>query len=138
MLSLLHKVLSYKFIRFLIAGGTSAVVHIGIVFIATHIFSVWYLFATIIGFLCAVGINFTMQKFFTFRDTQAKAVHIQSFLFFLVSSINLIVNSALMIFFVEYAGLQPVIAQISTSALIAIWSYLIYKKLFHVETCTTD
>jgi putative flippase GtrA len=127
---LIQLLLSYAPVRFLISGGLSAVVHIGIVFVLSHIFSVWYLYATILGFLSAVGFSFIMQKFFTFRNMDKNAMKRQLFFFFIIASINFVSNGALMVLFVEYIGLIPVIAQIMTSGLIAVWSFIVYGKLF--------
>ncbi len=130
---IIEKFLSFTLIRFLISGGLSAVIHIGTVFILSHVLSVWYLYATTIGFISAVGFNFVMQKFFTFRDGDTNALRRQFFLFFTVASMNLIVNGTLMFFFVERVSLAPILAQISTSVIIAVWSYIVYGKLFNTE-----
>ncbi len=127
---LIKKFLSYRPIRFLISGGIGAVVHIGMVFVLVHLLSVWYRYATIIGFLSAVGLSFVMQKFFTFRDERKEVLRVQSSLFLLIASFNLVLNSTLMYIFVEHAKLMPVIAQIATALLIALWSYYAYNKLF--------
>lgn len=136
--SLIKKLLSYKLVRYLISGGTGAVVHIGTVFVLTHLFSVWYRYATIIGFLCAVGISFTMQKFFTFSDMQKNTVGMQSSLFFIIGTINFFANSFLMYLFVEHAGLIPVFAQVVTALTIALWSFFAYARLFRPAPHTPE
>ncbi|MCF7815419.1 MAG: GtrA family protein [Candidatus Pacebacteria bacterium] len=130
MYQLTKKIFGIRIFRFLFSGGTSASIHIGIVFILTDVFDVWYRYATTFGFLGAVTFNFIMQKFFTFRNTDTQTVHKQSLLFFLVASMNFFVNYVLMIFFVERVGLAPVVAQIVVAMIIAVWSYLAYSKLF--------
>ncbi len=129
----IEKILSFRLIRFFISGGLSAVIHIGTVFVLTHVLSVWYLYATTIGFISAVGFNFVMQKFFTFRDGETDGVRRQFLLFFTVATINLVINGVLMVFFVEQVSLTPVPAQISTSVIIAVWSYIVYGKLFSTK-----
>lgn len=133
MRALLEKTFSYPFIRFLFSGGTTAIIHIGTVYILSHVFSVWYLYATITGFLCAVGFSFVMQKFFTFRNMDMQAIRIQLFLFSFIAVMNFIANGALMFYFVEYINLIPIVAQLTTSVIIAVWSYLVYGRLFRIQ-----
>lgn len=136
MLRLFHLFTRYKIVRFVLSGGTSAGVTIGTVFVLTHIYDVWYLTATWTGFLLAVSVNFLLQKFWTFRDRALSDTHKQSAGFLVVNGINFFVNSALMIFFVEYLDFWPVVAQACSAALIACESFIAYSFIFRRSTAT--
>ncbi len=124
----------YKLVRYLLAGGTGAAVHIGVVFVLTHLFDVWYRIATLTGFLLSFFISFVLQKFWTFRDASVDRVRRQMTVFFSVAVLNFFMNLGLMIVFVEYVGLWPTFAQACASALIAIESFLIYSVIFKRTT----
>ncbi|MBP9760297.1 MAG: GtrA family protein [Candidatus Pacebacteria bacterium] len=137
MLRLFRYFTQFKLVRFIISGGTSAVVTIGTVFVLTHIYDVWYLTATWTGFLLAVLVNFLLQKFWTFRDRTLVDAHKQSVGFVVVNGINFFVNSALMIFFVEHLDLWPVVAQVCSAVLIACESFIAYSFIFRREKLAT-
>lgn len=136
MLRLLHLFTQYKIVRFVISGGMSAGVTIGTVFVLTHIYDVWYLTATWTGFLLAVSVNFLLQKFWTFRDRALVDTHKQSAGFLAVNGINFFVNSAFMIFFVEYLDFWPVLAQVCSAALIACESFIAYSFIFRRDSAS--
>lgn len=129
---LFHFVTRFRPVRFIISGGTAACIHISTVYFLTEIYDIWYLFATIAGFCLAVSVNFTLQKFWTFREKTARQVHRQTTLFFLVNGINLLLNGVLMVILVENMHLWPVLAQIAASGLIAIESFVLYTFIFRV------
>lgn len=133
MYPLIKRIFTYRKVRYLFSGSIGASVHVGTVYLLTHILNEWYLYATLIGFLCAFGVSFMLQKFFTFGDHRIHTLPLQSSIFFLVSSTNFFINGVLMFLFVEKIGLFPAPAQIASSLILAIWSYLIYARLFRIN-----
>ncbi len=128
--SLLTHIFRYKIIRYLISGGTGAFIHIGTVYILHDHYEMWWLTATTIGFLLAVGISFAMQKFFTFQDMRLQVVRSQSFIFFIVASTNLCLNYTFMYLLVERAQIPATIAQICSALILAVSSFFLYSQLF--------
>ena len=116
--------------RFVISGGIGAGVNIGILFLLTHVFDVWYLFSSILAFILAVFVSFICQKFWTFKNTATTQIHYQLVWYFGIAGINLIFNTLIMYLCVDGLGLHYIVGQVIASLLIAIWSYLIYEKLF--------
>ena len=126
--------LHVRAIRYLLAGGTGAVVHIGTVFVLSHLLEINYRIATVCGFFLAMGVSFTLQKFFTFRDGSKDRIVVQSSLYLILATFNFSANLGLMYLLVERVGLWPAVAQGATAATIAIWSYLAYSRLFKTRT----
>ncbi len=122
-----------KIVRYLISGGTSAFIHISTVFITTHFFNWWYLYATCLGFLLAVSVNFLLQKFWTFKSKSTRGVARQTASFVVVSIFNFFLNSALMYVVVGRIGLWPVVGQFVVSGLIAFESFIVYSFIFRVR-----
>ena len=114
--------------RFIVAGGTAASVDLLVLFIFTDIFKVWYIVSSAIAFLVAFMVSFTLQKYWTFRDHSSERLHAQALVYFVVTGINLVLNTLLMYFFVHFGGIEYLIAQIITGILIAIESYFVYQK----------
>lgn len=121
-----RKVLVAKIARYLFSGGVSAFTDIALLYIFTDLLHIWYLTASILAFLVAFLVSFSLQKFFTFQDHSREGMHGQAAVYFLVSGANLLINTALIYLFVQYAGFHYIVAQIVTSIMIAVESFIIY------------
>lgn len=119
--------------RYIISGGTAAIVDLGTLYVLTDLFAVWYVLSAAIAFAVAFGVSFLMQKFWTFRDHDTDRVHTQVLLYLVISVANLLLNTAMVYGFVEYLRVHYLLAQIVTSGLIACESFLVYKLLIFVR-----
>jgi len=122
-----RRTLAAKLVRYLFSGGTAAVTDLVLLYVFTDICHIWYLVSSVLAFLVAFGVSFVLQKFFTFQDHGTEGMHRQAMIYFAVTSTNLVLNTGLIYLFVQYTGMNYIIAQIVTSILIAIESYLVYQ-----------
>jgi len=122
-----------KVIRYVFSGSTGAATNLTGLFILVHFAHIHYLFASIISFLIALVVGFVMQKFWTFNDHTANRIHTQFVIFTIVATINLCINTLLMYLFVSFFGIWYLFAQVFTSLLIAMESYVVYKKFVFIE-----
>ncbi len=128
----------YSILRFIGAGGASAGIHLGTLYVLTTFFSIWYLAATTCGFLAACGINFFLQKYWVFETARTPPSPAEWFAFFTVATSNLAVNSLVLFTLVERTGMGVFPAQLLTSGLIAIESYLLYMSIFRTHSDHSD
>jgi putative flippase GtrA len=126
---MLANLLSRKAVRYVFAGGTGLCINIGTLYVLVQVFSVWYLIATIIAFFVATIVSFGMQKFLTFSDHAIHHAHIQLSVFLIVALCNLGVNTFLMYCLVSLVALQYLLAQFLVNAIIAIYSFFLYKHV---------
>lgn len=119
----------FKIVRYLISGGTAAAANVIALFLLVHFGNMHYLYASILAFILSIGVSFTMQKFWTFRDMPVHDVHTQFARYLIVIGCNLLLNTALMYLFVEKVGMWYVFAQIVTTAIIAVVGYFGYRHL---------
>ncbi len=121
-----------KIMKYLISGGSAAVVNLSVLYIVTERFHVWYLASSFVANIAAFFVSFFLQKFWTFGNASVDRIKKQLFFYFVVALFNLGANTMFMYVFVEYGGLHYIVAQICTSALIAIESFFVYQHLiFH-------
>jgi glycosyltransferase involved in cell wall biosynthesis/putative flippase GtrA len=113
--------------KYLIAGGFATLVDFVVLYILTDIVHIWYLLSSVIAFIAAFGVSFSLQKFWTFRDGNTKVIREQMFYYFIVALINLGINTLFIYILVDHIRLWYMLGQFIASAFIAIWSYLIYK-----------
>ena len=127
MLQKIKAIISFQKIRFLISGGTAAVVDIVFLYFFTDICQWWYVISTIVAFIIAFVISFSLQKYWTFDDKNHENIHYQLFWYLLISVINLILNTLLVYILVDLVHIWYIFSQILVAGFIAINNYFVYK-----------
>lgn len=96
--------------------------------------------ALIMSFLVTFPIGFFMSKYVVFNDSNMKG-RIQLFRYFVICMFNLGLNYILLKIFVEKFHIYPVIAQIITTCIVVVFSYIAQRnfsfKAAPVEEDTT-
>lgn len=118
-----------QILRFLVAGGTATGANIATLYLLKGVLGVWYLLASVVSFSVGFLLSFTLQKFWTFEKKELDVVHKELMLALTVALCNLGINTLLMYSFVDYLHFHYIVAQLSTSALIACETYVLYQKL---------
>lgn len=119
-----------KIFRYIISGGTAAVVDLSLLYLFTDIFGIWYLFSAVGAFLVAFLVSFNLQKYWTFKDGSKDRIKTQAAGYFLITAINLGLNTLGIFLLVHYGKIHYLPAQFIVSALIAVESYFIYHFVF--------
>lgn len=123
----------FHLLRYLISGGTAATTHVSALFVLVQFAGFHYLMASVFAYILAIGVSFTLQKFWTFQDKLVHDVHMQFGRYITVVLANLILNTFLMYILVSHAGLWYVLAQILTTAVVAVTGYFGYKHFVFVK-----
>ncbi len=123
----------HTIIKYIISGGIAAIVDLVILnFLDSLHFHT--LISVNIAFLIAFIVSFSFQKYWTFQDSQSDKVHRQLTYYFIISTINMLINS-LIVSLILHLNIIPndfylrivVWAQIIASAIIAIESFIISR-----------
>ena len=125
-LAVLYRTFGAKVVRFFIAGGSAAVTNLTVFYVCTSVFTVYYIWASILAYGISFFVSFTLQKFWTFRDNSLFHLNKQLAKYLFIMLFNLGVNTAILYTLVEYAHLPPLVAQILAIMLIAVWSFFVY------------
>lgn len=118
----------YMVLRYIISGGTAAATHLSLLYIFTEFLGVWYILSSILGFIFAVFVGFSLQKWWTFADKTTDLVHRQFIFYISITGANLFINAAILYFLVEYLGIWYIASQVITSGFLAIITFFIYGK----------
>ena len=116
-------------VRFLLVGGTGAVVNLGLFYLLTEKLGYWYLISSVIAVVFSWIVSFTLHKFLTFRNHNLEQSFNQGLLYLLVGILSLILNSFLLLFLVEYWQSHYFLAQIIVSGLLAGCNFFVYRFL---------
>lgn len=98
--------------------------------------------ALFISFCITFPIGFFMSKYVVFNDSQIKG-RIQLFRYFMICMFNLALNYILLKILVEQAHIYPVFAQVLTTSIVILFSYLAqrhfsFKAKVIIEEEATD
>jgi len=127
-----------KVIKFLIAGGTATFTTFFFLYLFTEAFHLWYLFSSILAFLIAAVVSFTLQKFWTFKGNQEHSSHKQFLIFLSFGTFGLGLNALSMFLLVDKFGLWYMLAQFITAAGIAVMNFFFYKLVVFKEKPSTE
>jgi putative flippase GtrA len=116
-----------RIFRFLLSGGAALGTDLVFLYLFTDIFGIWYLVSSVLAFVLAFVVSFSLQKFWVFGDSSHDGIQKQASIYFVVAIINLFLNTFLVYEFVEQFKLFYLLAQIAASALIAIESFFVYQ-----------
>lgn len=114
-------------LRYLIAGFTGAGTQIGLLYVFTDIVGFWYIYSSLLAFIAAIMVSFTLQKFWTFADKEIKKVHHQFVRYLVVAILGIFINTICMYLLVDILGLWYIFAQIITGGVIAVFNFAMYK-----------
>lgn len=79
--------------------------------------------ALFMSFIVSFPVGFFLSKYVVFSDSVIKG-RVQLFRYFMICMFNLLLNYILLKIFVEYFKVYPVIAQIMTTSIVIVFSYL--------------
>ena len=115
-------------VRYIISGGTSALVNLSVFSLLFYIFRVHYIVSNIIAFILAFGVSLVLQKFWTFQDHSTDKIHIQGFLYLFTSLLGLCVNTFVLYICVHFFGLLPIVGVIIAGITTALCTFPISRK----------
>ena len=119
-----------KVIRYVISGGSGAVVNIGTLYVLTRIVGMWYLSASVIAFVASFFVSFGLQRFWTFEHRSRENVVKHAWMYLAVALANLCVNTGIVFCAVEYVHVWYVAAQLLAGVIVSVYSFFVYRIIF--------
>lgn len=116
--------LSFLF-RYAISGGVGALIQLFADMVAVEILGLHYQWGVIAGFLVALAVVFTMQKYWTFRDRSNGTAPVQFVVYTAIALGSLVANAGLMYLFVEHLSVQYLLAHALTIFIVMLSSFLL-------------
>ena len=120
-------------LRYLLSGGSAAALNLALLALLVEVLGLWYLVAAALAFTIAFCVSFALQKFFTFAD-HARSHNIlarQFSIYATIALVNVALNTLLMYLLVERLLVHYLISQITASAMIALYSFFVYRAVFN-------
>jgi putative flippase GtrA len=115
--------------RFLISGGTAAIMNLTVLYACTDLLHFWYVYSAGIAFILGLLVSFTLQKFWAFQHADTNRIHVQFAAYTALQIVNLAIDTAGIYLLVEYFGLWYILAQVFLLAVISVWTYFIFNRV---------
>ena len=113
---------------YIIFAGIAAIVDLGLLFFLTSILGLWYFFSAATSYLSGMIINFTLNKYLNFKNTNKRKIT-QFGLFSIIACIGLILNQFILFILVEYFGFWYITAKIFSMIVVLFWNFFGHKKI---------
>ena len=136
MIGLAQKVVSVRFVRFLVVGGLSSATYALVVALLLANEIAAPALASIVGYLIALVPNFLAQKLFTFRSTGPASGEIPRYL--LVQGVNIGASTAVMHVGVAMLGWPAAVGIVVVVVLIPVTSYLALRLFVFTSAATRE
>ena len=124
-------------VRFCITGAAGLIAYYAALYGLTEYLGVWYIISAVIGFILNTGLNFTLQKFWTFQNRKTRMVGRQLVLYVAMTVSFLIGNTVFLYLMVEYMHMWYITAQVILTIIISTLSFIISGRIFRNERIDT-
>ncbi len=122
--------------RFSIVGGISVAIYYSVFIGLVELLKVWYVLSAFAAFVFYFVTNFTLQKYWAFKNTDSKYVARQLQEFTVMAVVNWCVNTGLLYLAVECFGTHYLLAQVILTIMVSIIAYFGLKWIFRPEKST--
>lgn len=123
-----------KAFKFLVAGGTAALVEYG-VFLVLMLWLAGFqpavIVAQVVSFSTGLFISFFMNKYWSFQSSGSTRHEFARYL--LLAVINLALSTLILWFFIQPLGMLPGLAKFFVMAMVACWNFILFQKFVFVK-----
>ena len=130
MYDILPYLLGIELVRFLIGGGIVTTIYFAIYLTLVEKKGVNLVRASWVAFFPSFTVNFIIQKFWTFRNDDVDSAWWQFGLFAVKYFLIQKVNTLMIVYFARRWELTPRWAQITTTAILTVVSYIVSHFIF--------
>lgn len=117
----------HMIVRYIISGGTSAIVNLAVLSLLYYIFHVYYILAGVIAFCIAFFVSLILHKFWTFDDPSMDGAHKQAGKYLVASVFGLILNTFILYICVDVLHFYVFLGQIVAGGLTACVTFFISR-----------
>lgn len=128
-----------QIVRFLIVGVIVLVCNITLLYVFTSLLGIWYLGSSVIAYVLAVILNFSLQKWWVFEHLTTGKIRQQFSLYGIVSLVYLALNTLSMYVLVDHFHVLYLYAQICITGVLSLLNFWVNRRfVFAQETKTYE
>lgn len=114
--------------KFIVAGGTGAVIELGLFILFTELLSIHYLIANLVAISIAILVNYLISQKWVFESGR-HTKELEVIAFIVISGFIVLLNQLLMWGFVDGLAINEKISKVVSIALVAIINFFAKKYL---------
>ncbi len=126
---MIQRFTQHQIIRYIIGGGTSAVVNLLSLYVFNSVLHVYYITASILAFMFGFLVSLFFHKYWTFREYSGGNLHKQSVLYLGTSLVGLAINTCILFVSVEWLHTYVLTGQIVAGACTAFCTFFMSKHI---------
>jgi putative flippase GtrA len=114
-----------QFIKFCVVGGMGTLLNLFILYTSVEFLGLWYILGAAIAFIIVVTFNFTLNKFWTFKDKKKKKKIVvgQYLKYIVIGGIGMGINILTLFILVEYVGIWYILAELLAIIVATLWNF---------------
>lgn len=120
-----------QFLKYLLVGGSAALLEYGVFLASLEVLTANVYLAHAFGFVLGLLFSFVLNKFYVFSGPQVQQAQRQFVLYAALALLNLLLGAVLLGLLIRYANLAPWLAKGMSMVAIALWNFIIYKKVIY-------
>lgn len=116
-----------QFIKYCLVGATGTGLDLLLLYLLVEYLHIFYLLAAAISTICAIVLNFTLNKYWTFKKRDGN-YFAQLFQYAMAHAVGGGINLAVLTLLVEIFGIWYLIARLAATLVAVTWNFLATKK----------
>lgn len=124
----------FRILRYLSSGCVGIVVNLGLLYVFVDVFGAHYLLGSFLAVSVSTITGFLLQKYWTFESRQREGAGKQFAQYVAVAVLNIGLNTLIVFTLVDFMSFHHLPAQFVGAAVVAVSSYVIYKKIIFRKT----
>jgi putative flippase GtrA len=117
----------FQFVRSVIAGGITTGVSIAVLYVLTEYVGFHYLLSSSIAYLVALVTNFTLQKYWVYKDS-GRRIAGQFTRYVGLVGINFVLNLTFLYVLTDWMGLWYIMSQFIVTGLLFVFNFFVGRK----------
>ncbi|MDD5489524.1 MAG: GtrA family protein [Candidatus Moranbacteria bacterium] len=120
-----------QYFRYLICGGIATVTDVGLLFVLTHIFHVYYLLAAAVSFAAGISVNYTLNTIMVFKSSGKMKREFS--IFVMIGIGGLLWTEVILWLLVDKLDIYVMFAKAVAIVLVLQWNFFMRKKFVFPE-----
>lgn len=125
--SFIRKFFATTIVRYGFVGGTGALIDMGLLFLFTDVFGIYYLSSAVAANTVSFIFRFVAHKYFSFKDHAPEDLHFQFVKYTLLYFGGMAATTGILYLLVEKAHLWYMAAQVLAILIVACASFFVYR-----------
>lgn len=118
-----------QFFRYFFVGGFVTLLDMGVLYVLTEFFNVYYLISAGFAFCVGIAVNYVVSISWVFKSKGEYGKEIS--VFALIGVGGLFMNQFIMWFFVSLVGFYYMYAKLISTAIVLFWNFGMRRKMFN-------